>query len=48
MSGWTDLSVINCDGLHTVEQASLISPVGQVGSDTMESVCSAISYALGC
>lgn len=41
-------SVINCDGLHTVEQASLTGPVGQVGADTMQRVCSAISYALGC
>jgi mRNA-degrading endonuclease toxin of MazEF toxin-antitoxin module len=41
-------SVINCDGLHTVEQASLIGPVGQVGGDTMERVCSAVRYALGC
>ncbi|MGC8513610.1 MAG: type II toxin-antitoxin system PemK/MazF family toxin [Acidimicrobiales bacterium] len=41
-------SVINCDGLHTVEQASLTGPVGQVGGDTMQRVCSAISYALAC
>jgi mRNA-degrading endonuclease toxin of MazEF toxin-antitoxin module len=41
-------SVINCDGLHTVVQASLTGPVGQVGDDTMQRVCSAVSYALGC
>lgn len=41
-------SVINCDGLHTVEQALLTGPVGQVGDDTMRRVCTAISYALGC
>ena len=41
-------SVVNCDGLHTVVQASLTGPVGQVGHDAMERVCSAISYALGC
>jgi mRNA-degrading endonuclease toxin of MazEF toxin-antitoxin module len=41
-------SVINCDGLHTVAQASLTGPVGRVGDDTMRRVCSAISYALGC
>src|SRR5579863_1433228 len=41
-------SVINCDGLHTVTQASLTGPVGQVGDDVMGKVCSAISYALGC
>ena len=41
-------AVINCDGLHTVAQASLTGPIGHVGHDTMERVCSAISYALGC
>jgi mRNA-degrading endonuclease toxin of MazEF toxin-antitoxin module len=41
-------SVINCDGLHTVVQASLTGPVGQVDDDTMRRVCSAIGYALGC
>ncbi len=41
-------SVINCDGLHTVEQASLTGPVGRVGGDTMQRVCTTISYALGC
>ncbi|MHB1987842.1 MAG: type II toxin-antitoxin system PemK/MazF family toxin [Acidimicrobiales bacterium] len=41
-------SVINCDGLHTVTQASLAGPVGQVGDDVMRKVCSAVSYALGC
>jgi mRNA interferase MazF len=41
-------SVINCDGLHTVAQASLTGPVGRVGDDVLRKVCSAISYALGC
>ena len=41
-------SVINCDGLHTVSQALLAGPVGQVGHDVMRKVCSAVSYALGC
>jgi mRNA interferase MazF len=41
-------SVINCDGLHTVTQASLTGPVGQVSDDVMRKVCSAVSYALGC
>jgi mRNA-degrading endonuclease toxin of MazEF toxin-antitoxin module len=41
-------SVINCDGLHTVPQASLTGPLGRVGDDVMRRVCSAISYALGC
>ncbi|MGH9078463.1 MAG: type II toxin-antitoxin system PemK/MazF family toxin [Acidimicrobiales bacterium] len=41
-------SVINCDGLHTVAQASLTGPVGRVGNDILHKVCSAVSYALGC
>lgn len=41
-------SVINCDGLHTVAQASLVGPVGEVGVDVMRKVCSAIDYAVGC
>ena len=41
-------SVVNCDGLHTVEQGSLTGPVGRVGDDVMQRVCSALRYALGC
>lgn len=41
-------SVINCDGLHTVTQASLTGPIGRVSEDVMRKVCSAITYAVGC
>ena len=41
-------SVVNCDGLHTITRTSLKTYVGSVGETTMERVCSAISYALGC
>ena len=41
-------SVINCDGIHTVAQATLTKPIGEVSDDTMRRVCSAVSYALGC
>ena len=41
-------AVINCDGLHTVERATLSGPIGRVGDDTMRRVCSAVSYAIGC
>ena len=41
-------SVINCDGIHTVVQATLTGPIGEVGDNTMRKVCSAIGYALGC
>ena len=41
-------SVVNCDGLHTVTKASLTTYVGYVADDTMERVCAAVNYALGC
>jgi mRNA interferase MazF len=41
-------SVINCDGIHTVAQATLTGPIGEVSDATMRKVCSAIGYALGC
>jgi mRNA interferase MazF len=41
-------SVINCDGIHTVVQSTLTTRVGQVDEATMDRVCSALSYALGC
>ena len=41
-------SVVNCDGIHTVAQASLAGPIGAVSDETMGKVCSAVSYAIGC
>jgi mRNA interferase MazF len=41
-------SVINCDGLHTITKASLTTHVGSVSDDTMERICAAVSYAIGC
>jgi mRNA interferase MazF len=41
-------SVINCDGIHTVAQASLSTQVGTVSEATMRKVCTAVNYALGC
>jgi mRNA-degrading endonuclease toxin of MazEF toxin-antitoxin module len=46
--GLDEPSVVNCDGIHTVEQKLLTGPIGGVGEDTMSEVCSAVSYALGC
>lgn len=40
--------VINCDGLHTITKASLTTYVGSVSDDTMDQICVAVSYALGC
>jgi len=41
-------SVVNCDGLHTIARSSLSRRVGAVDDTTMDDVCWAISYALGC
>ncbi len=41
-------SVVNCDGLHTVAQASLTKRVGSLDEETLHRVCAAVSYALGC
>lgn len=41
-------SVINCDGIHTVDQRSLTALVGRVSDAVMRQVCTAVSYALGC
>lgn len=41
-------SVVNCDGLHTVAQTTLTTRVGDVDIATLERVCSAVRYALGC
>lgn len=47
-AGLTRVSVINSDGLHTIAQSSLSTRVGTVNEDTLNDVCWAISYALGC
>jgi mRNA interferase MazF len=46
--GLERLSAVNCDGLHTVAQSSLTRRVGVIDGDTMDRVCRAMSYALGC
>jgi mRNA interferase MazF len=40
--------VVNCDGLHTVAQSTLTTHVGNVDVSTLQQVCAAVSYALGC
>ncbi len=47
-SGLAQPSVINCDGLHTISRRSLTRRVGTVDDATMDEVCWAINYALGC
>ena len=47
-AGLDEASVINCDGLHTITKASLTTYAGSVTDETMERICGAITYALGC
>lgn len=47
-AGLDHVSVINCDGIHTVAKSSLSDPIGTVGRVTMQAVCQAVNYALGC
>ena len=42
------MSVINCDGFHTVARSSLTTFVGAVDQATMAKVCWAVYYAVGC
>lgn len=41
-------SAVNCDGLHTVPQSMLTTFVAAADKATMERVCAAVSYSLGC
>jgi mRNA interferase MazF len=45
--GLDDVSVVNCDGLHTVAQTTLTTRVGVVDRETLVQVCAAVAYALG-
>ena len=47
-AGLNEPSVINCDGLHTIGQASLTRQVGTVDDATMDNVCWAVGHAIGC
>jgi mRNA interferase MazF len=47
-SGFDRQSVINCDGLHTITKASLTTYAGSVSEETLERICAAVGYALGC
>ena len=46
--GLGEVSAVNCDGLHTVPQTMLTELVGRADAATMDRVCAAVSYALGC
>lgn len=41
-------SAVNCDGIHTVPQTMLTEFVTVADQATMNRVCAAVSYALGC
>jgi mRNA-degrading endonuclease toxin of MazEF toxin-antitoxin module len=46
--GLDSVYVVNCDGLHTVEQSTLTSHIGTFDDETMARVCGALTYALSC
>ena len=48
VAGVGEGSVVNCDGLHTVRQSSLSPRIGELGDRTMQAVCRAVTFALGC
>jgi mRNA interferase MazF len=48
VAGLARPSVINCDGLHTITKGSLTAYAGSVSEQTMDRVCAAVGYALGC
>lgn len=41
-------SVVNCDGVHTIPQSMLTEHLGTVDEGTMNRVCAAAAYAIGC
>jgi len=41
-------SAVNCDGLHTLRRSTLDECAGELDPGTMNAVCQAVSYALGC
>ena len=47
-AGLSEASVVNCDGLHTVRRSLLSRRIGELGEQTMQGVCAAAVYALGC
>jgi len=47
-TGLDEPSVIDCDGLHTIGKATLTRRVGANDSITMDNVCWAVGYAIGC
>lgn len=46
--GLEEESAVNCDGLHTVPRSTLTEFVAIASQATMDRVCVAVSYALGC
>lgn len=47
-AGLSRMSVVNCDGLHTVRRSSLSNRAGKLGDLTMRRICQSLTFALGC
>jgi len=41
-------SVVNCDGIHTIDKTLMRRCLGQLDDTKMQEVCRALTYALGC
>jgi mRNA interferase MazF len=46
--GIEQVSVVNCDGLHTVSQRRLTKRLGSVDDGTIQGICEGLTVALGC
>ena len=46
--GLSRASVVNCDGLHTIDKRLLTTHVGSVDQITIDRVCEAVTTAIGC
>lgn len=47
-AGIPEASVVNCDGIYTLRRSMLSRRVGKLSDLTMDRICRALTYALGC
>ena len=47
-AGIDEMSVVNCDGIHTIAQRRLTRRVGAVDEDVLGDVCKSVAVAVGC
>ncbi len=47
-AGVSEVSVVNCDGIYTVRRSMFTCRAGKLSDLTMDRICRALTYALGC